>query len=115
MSDRDKVRNLLPRFLTAVGTMASSTEQSRRARLAEAVETITCFTVEQFPNDLKPTYMELWDLLHSAPPVPAAARNHPNHIRTVPAFYLSHQRAERAVHLIIELLEGIAFRLAATD
>ena len=107
--DRSQAKKLLPRFLNAVTGMAVS-RGPVHARLAEVVIQIVVFSEEDFPERLKGPYRELRSLI-SSPVVPQHSVNHPDHRKTVPAYYLSPKKARRAVDIINEILEAVVFAL----
>ena len=101
----------MPRFLNAVTGMAVA-QGPVHARLPDAVTQVVVFGERDFPEDLRPKYAELRALL-GAGIVPDGARNHPDHRKQMPAYYLSPQKARRAANLIIELFETIVYTLNA--
>lgn len=110
-AERLMLKNLLPRFLSAVDALATASSPSLRARLALAVETALVFQVGDFPSDLQPRYEALLRLARSGK-VPSYAVSDPRYVRTHPAFYLTAKQARSAANLLTGLLEAIALRLS---
>jgi hypothetical protein len=107
--DRKRAKEVLPRFLNAVIAMAVA-RGPVHARLAEVAILVMAFAVEDFPEELRDKYQELRGLLLSQV-VPKHAVGHPDFRKQVAAYYLSPQKARRAVDLISEILQAIVFAL----
>jgi hypothetical protein len=108
---RFRLRQLLSEFLRAVDTLATAPESSLRGRLAYAAVNVLVLHPASFPEDLRPRFDELVQILQSGH-VPAYLHDHPRFARNQPANYLSHSKARRATTLLIGLLESIAYELS---
>lgn len=107
--DRRQAQDLMPRFLNAVTGMAVA-RGAVHARVAGAVSQIAVFGENEFPEELRPKYAELQELL-GAGTVSPGAENHPDFRKQAPAYYPSPQKASRAADLIIEIFEAIVYTL----
>jgi len=107
-SIKGQYKNLFPRFLVAVTSMAAGTG-SLRERLAWVVIDVTVFAESQIPRGVARRYREFHKLVFSAK-VPAGYEGHPDRVKAIRAFHLSPQKAKRAVALLTGMFETIAYR-----
>lgn len=105
---RDEAQVLLPRFLNAITTMAASTESSRKARLAWAVNDVLVFLDSEIPSDLLEHWQEFRKIVVGAS-VPEYARNHPHFPKSVSVYYLTAKKTQRATELLVLLVEAIVY------
>lgn len=112
---RRQAENMLPRFMTAVTTMAGlSGRPSLQRRLAWVACEVTVFHENGVPEELRSDYAELRALLGSGR-VPEHSRFHPDIPKTAPAFYLSPKKARRAADLITGILGRLVTIIEVTD
>ena len=107
-SIKAKYKNMFPRFLAAVTTMAAGTG-TLRERLAWVACDVTVFAESQIPNGVAGRYRAFHELVNSAI-VPEVYLLHAHPVKSTRAFYLSPAKAKRAVALLAGMLETIAHR-----
>lgn len=112
---RRQAENMLPRFMTAVTTMAGlSGHPSLQRRLAWVACEVTVFLPGDAPEELRSDYVELRALLGSGR-VPEHSRFHPDTPKTAPAFYLSPKKARRAADLMTGIFTRLVTIIEITD
>jgi len=105
---RQEAISILPRFMNAVTAMANATDTTQRLRLAWAIEQVSVFSENEIPNSISHQYQEFIAII-SKPDLPQYADIHPIYPKTVPAAYLSPQKAKQATKLLIDMFEQIVF------
>lgn len=106
----EQAKVLLPRFLSAVTTMATVRERSLARRLAWAAPDILVFADSEIPAAIEDDYKAFGGIIASASAkVPEWAVRHPDPVRSAPATYLSHQKAARASELLVRMFEHIVY------